>query len=295
MEPIVTENQFQEDIDIWDLKIQSKSSLLNFNLKEVWRYRYLIILFVKRDFVAKYKQTVLGPIWHFIQPILTTIVSFLLFNVVANIPTDGTNRVLFQMSGIIIWNYFSSSLINCSNVFVSNANIFGKVYFPRLVMPLSIIISNIVQFGIQLFLLIIVMLLFVLFKGEHQYVGIAWLMVPVYVSIMAFMGLGLGIIFSSMTTKYRDLAVLLTFGIQLLMYATAVNYPLSFVAEKSPRLYEIIKLNPIATLVDGFRNAVLKGQVNFEGLLYPVIFMFVAVLLGTILFNKVEKTFMDTV
>ena len=279
----------------WDLEIKPKSSLLNLNVKEIWKYRDLMVLFVKRDFVSKYKHTVLGPIWHFIQPILTTIVSFLLFNVVANIPTDGVNKILFQMTGIIIWSYFSVSLINCSNVFISNASIFGKVYFPRMVMPISIVISNIVQFGIQFLLLIFTMLFFVLFKGEHVYFGWAWLMMPIYVFLMAMLGLGLGIIFSSLTTKYRDLAVLLNFGIQLLMYATAVNYPLSFIAQKSPKLYNVIQYNPIAVLVEGFRNTLLKGEVNFYPLIYPIIFMMISLFIGMIFFNKVEKTFMDTV
>lgn len=281
--------------DVWDLQIRSKTSYFNFNLKEVWRYRYLVLLFVKRDFIARYKQTVLGPVWHFIQPALTTLVSFMLFNVIANIPTDGVNRILFQMSGIIIWNYFSNSLSGCSNVFITNASIFGKVYFPRLVMPLAIILSNVIQFVTQFLLLLTSMVFLVLFKGEHVHFGWSWLMVPVYVSIMAMLGLGLGIIFSSLTTKYRDLSVLLTFGIQLLMYATAVNYPLSFVQAKSPALYSIIKWNPLATLVDGFRNAILKGQVDISSLAYPVAFMLVSLFFGIVLFNKVEKTFMDTV
>ena len=199
------------------------------------------------------------------------------------------------MSGIILWNYFSTTLTSCSNVFVSNASIFGKVYFPRLVMPLSIIVSNIVQFGIQLLLLICTMLLLIIFKGEYSYFGWAWLMIPVYIFIMAFIGLGLGIVFSSLTTKYRDLSVLLGFGIQLLMYATAVNYPLSFVAQKSPSLYAIMKYNPLAALVDGFRICVLKGTVNFHSLIYPILFMFISIFIGMIFFNKVEKTFMDTV
>jgi lipopolysaccharide transport system permease protein len=281
-------------IEHWDLEIKPHTSLLDLNLKEVWRYKDLIMLFVKRDFASKYKQTVLGPVWHFVQPMLTTLVSFMLFNVVANIPTDGVNRILFQMTGIIIWNYFAASLTNCSNVFVTNASIFGKVYFPRLVMPLSIIISNIVQFAIQFLLLLFTMAL-LLVKGEHVYFGWAWLMIPVYVFIMALIGLGLGIIFSSVTTKYRDLSVLLAFGIQLLMFATAVNYPLSYVAQKSHKLYNIIKFNPIASLVEGFRNAVLKGEVNYHSLIYPVVFTIVSLFVGMILFNKVEKTFMDTV
>ena len=278
----------------WDLELKPKTSLLDLNLKEVLRYKDLIMLFVKRDFVSKYKQTVLGPVWHFIQPLLTTLVSFMLFNVVANIPTDGVNSILFQMSGIIIWNYFSTALTNCSNVFVTNASIFGKVYFPRLVMPISIVISNIVQFGIQLLLLIFTMIVFAI-KGQHPYFGWAWLMIPIYVFIMATIGLGLGIIFSSLTTKYRDLSVLLTFGIQLLMFATAVNYPLSFVAKKSHKLYAIIKFNPIASLVDGFRNATLKGRVDFYALAYPLLFMIICLFVGIVMFNKVEKTFMDTV
>lgn len=289
LESIIDKNEH------WDLEIKPKSNLFDLNLKEVWKYRDLMLLFVKRDFVSKYKQTVLGPFWHFIQPILTTLISFMLFNVVANIPTDGVNRVLFQMTGIIIWNYFASCLTNCSSVFVSNAGIFGKVYFPRLVMPLSIIISNIVQFGIQLLLLICTMILFVVLKGEHIYFGWAWFMIPIYIFMMALVGLGLGIIFSSMTTKYRDLAVLLAFGIQLLMFATAVNYPLSFIASKSPKLYNIIKLNPIALLVEGFRNAVLKGNVDFHSLIYPFFFSIISLFIGMIMFNKVDKTFMDTV
>lgn len=289
MEQVINKNEH------WDLELKPKTSLLDLNLKEVWKYKDLLVLFVKRDFVARYKQTVLGPVWHFIQPILTTLMSFMLFNVIASIPTDGVNKILFQMTGIIIWNYFSSCLTNCSNVFISNAGIFGKVYFPRLIMPLSIIVSNIVQFGIQLLLLICTMTILVIFKGEHVYVGWAWLMIPVYIVIMAFTGLGLGIIFSSLTTKYRDLSVLLGFGVQLLMYATAVNYPLSFVAKKSHRLYNIIRFNPIASLVEGFRNAVLKGNIDFGSLLYPICFMIIVLLGGILLFNKVEKSFMDTV
>ncbi len=269
-----------EDNKQWDLILKPTAVLFDLRLKEVWKYKDLLVLFVKRDFIAKYKQTVLGPVWHFVQPILTTLVSFMLFNVVANIPTDGVNRVLFQMSGIIIWNYFSSSLTNCSNVFVSNASIFGKVYFPRLVIPLSIIISNIVQFGIQLLLLVVTMSLFFIFKGEHVYFGWAWLMIPVYICIMALTGLGLGIIFSSLTTKYRDLSVLLAFGVQLLMYASAVNYPLSYIVQKSPKLYAIIKLNPVASLVEGFRDAVLKGSVDFNSLVYPCAFMLISLFIG---------------
>lgn len=278
----------------WTQVISSKVGMFDFNLKEVWQYRDLLVLFVRRDFVAKYKQTILGPVWHFIQPLLTTMVSFLLFNMVANIPTNGINPILFQMSGIIIWSYFSTCITSCSTVFVSNASIFGKVYFPRLIMPLSIVTSSIIQLGIQ-FLLLLSTILYFGIKGEPQYFGITWAMIPIYIIIMAGLGLGLGIIISSVTTKYRDMSVLLTFGVQLLMYASAVNYPLSILAEKKPSLYNILKWNPLAALVDGFRNAVLGADISFSALIYPTVFMLVSLFLGIIMFNKVEKSFMDTV
>lgn len=278
----------------WTQVISSKVGMFDFNLKEVWQYRDLLVLFVRRDFVAKYKQTILGPVWHFIQPLLTTMVSFLLFNMVANIPTNGINPILFQMSGIIIWSYFSTCITSCSTVFVSNASIFGKVYFPRLIMPLSIVTSSIIQLGIQ-FLLLLSTILYFGIKGEPQYFGITWAMIPIYIIIMAGLGLGLGIIISSVTTKYRDMSVLLTFGVQLLMYASAVNYPLSILAEKKPSLYNILKWNPLAALVDGFRNAVLGAEISFSALIYPTVFMLVSLFLGIIMFNKVEKSFMDTV
>ena len=278
----------------WTQVISSEVGMFDFNFKEVWNYRDLLLLFVRRDFVAKYKQTVLGPVWHFIQPLLTTLVSFLLFNLVANIPTNGINPILFQMSGIIIWSYFSSCITSCSTVFIANAGIFGKVYFPRLVMPLSIVMSNIVQFAIQ-FLLLLSTLAYFYIKGEPQYFGVTWLMIPIYVALMAGIGLGTGIIISSVTTKYRDMTVLLTFGVQLLMYASAVNYPMSIIAEKKPDLYAILKWNPLASLVDGFRNAILGGNISLYDLIYPTIFMIVSLFLGIMMFNKVEKSFMDTV
>ncbi len=291
----ITDHQKQnEGAGQWTSEISSETGLFSFNLKEVWQYRDLLVLFVRRDFVAKYKQTVLGPVWHFIQPILTTAISVLLFNTVANIGTNDLNPVLFQMSGIVIWAYFSSCITSCSTVFVTNAAIFGKVYFPRLIMPLSIIASNIVQFGIQ-FLLLICTILFFLAKGDSQHFGISWLLVPVYVVLMAGIGLGLGIIISSLTTKYRDMTVLLTFGVQLMMYASAVNYPMSEIAKKKPGLYAILQWNPLAALVDGFRNAVLGGPVSLQALWYPFAFMIVSLFLGIFMFNKVEKSFMDTV
>ena len=278
----------------WTKVIQPSVNIFDFKLKEVWQYRDLLLLFVKRDFVALYKQTILGPAWHFIQPALTTAVSLLLFNVIAGISTNGMNPVLFQMSGIIIWNYFSTCLMACSTVFTKNSNIFGKVYFPRLIMPLSIVFSNIIQFVIQ-FSLLLLTIVFFYFRDKTGYFGFAWFMIPVYVIIMAGIGLGLGIIISSITTKYRDLAVFLTFGIQLLMYASAVNYPLSTLSTKNPKLFAVLRWNPLSSIIEGFRNSILIGKVDFKILIYPIIFMLFSLFGGIILFNKVERTFMDTV
>ena len=211
----------------WDLVIQPKAALLDLNLKEVWRYRDLLWLFVKRDFSAQYKQTILGPLWHFIQPIFTTLVFLLVFGSIANIPTDGIQPILFYMSGITIWNYFSACLTATSGTFVANAGIFGKVYFPRLVIPLSTVLSNIIKFGIQFLLLLAVMVWYGI-KNNHFYFGASWLLIPVLVAMMAGLGLGLGIIISSLTTKYRDFTILIGFAVQLLMYATPIAYPMSF-------------------------------------------------------------------
>jgi lipopolysaccharide transport system permease protein len=278
----------------WTEEIKPTNSLLDLKLKEVWRYRDLLVLFVKRDFIAKYKQTIMGPLWHFIQPILSTMISVLLFNVVAKISTNGYNPVLFQMSGIILWNYFSTSLVACSSVFTANASIFGKVYFPRLIMPLSIILSTIIQFLIQFILLILVMSYYS-FKGYPLTINVYWFLIPLYIFIMAGIGLGVGIIISSLTTKYRDLAILLTFGVQLLMYASAVNYPLSVLENNNVQLYTILKWNPLAAVIDGFRNILLGGHVQLHELLYPIVFMVLVLLGGIVYFNKVERSFMDTV
>ncbi len=278
----------------WTKVIKPSSDLFDLKLKELWRYRDLLFLFVKRDFVAFYKQTILGPLWHFIQPALNTLVSILLFNVIAKIPTNGINPVLFQLSGIILWNYFSVCFTSCSNVFIKNANIFGKVYFPRLIMPLSIVLSNLVQFAIQ-FLLLLIAILYFLVKDHTFFISWSWLLIPIYLLLMAGISLGLGIIISSLTTQYRDLAILITFGVQLLMYASAVNYPLSILLTKNNFLYHIIKWNPLALLIDGFRNCILKGIVDLNLLTYPLLFMLISLLGGILLFNRVEKTFMDTV
>ena len=278
----------------WTEEITPKASLFEIRLGEVWKYRDLLMLFVKRDFVATYKQTILGPVWHFIQPLLTTVMFLIVFGVVAKIPTGGIQAIPFYMSGIAIWNYFSACLTGTSSTFVGNAAIFGKVYFPRLVMPLSVIISNIVKFGIQFLLLLVVLAYYGITKG-HFYFGASWLLIPVLVIIMAGLGLGFGIIISSLTTKYRDFTVLIGFGIQLLMYATPIVYPASYIRSVTKHGY-LIDYNPLTPVVEGFRYAVF-GTADFHmaSLGYSCIWMVAVLLLGVLFFNKTEKSFMDTV
>jgi lipopolysaccharide transport system permease protein len=282
-----------ENEEQWDLIIRPKNRLLDLKLKEVWQYRDLLWLFVRRDFVASYKQTILGPLWHFIQPIFTTIMFLLVFGKIANIPTDGIHPILFYMSGIAIWNYFSACLSSTSNTFLANAGIFGKVYFPRLVTPLSTVISNLVKFGIQ-FLLLAAVIVFYAFKGVPFHFSFSLLMIPVLVLMMAAMGLGLGIIISSLTTKYRDLNILIGFAVQLLMYATPIAYPLSFL--KHNKYAAWIEWNPLTPIVEAFRYALFQqGSFNAESLLYSGCVIVVVLFLGLLIFSKVERTFMDTV
>lgn len=277
----------------WDQIIQPQGKLLDLNLKEVWRYRDLLWLFVKRDFVAQYKQTILGPLWHFIQPIFTTLMFLFIFGKIANIPTDGIAAIPFYMSGIAIWNYFSACLTATSSTFVANAGIFGKVYFPRLVIPLSTVLSNMVKFGIQ-FLLLLAVMIFYGFKTGHFHFGFSWLLIPVLVLMMAGMGLGLGIIISSLTTKYRDFTVLIGFAIQLLMYATPVAYPLSFLIDKPYAAW--VAWNPLSPIVESFRYALFgTGTLDVTGLIYSGGFIIIVLFLGMLIFSKVERTFMDTV
>jgi lipopolysaccharide transport system permease protein len=278
----------------WDVVIEPRPHLLQLNLKELWRYRDLLWLFVRRDFVAQYKQTVLGPVWHLIQPLFTTLMYLLIFTNIANISTDGIEPpILFYMSGITIWNYFSNCLTSTSNTFVTNAGIFGKVYFPRLVLPLSIVISNIVRFGIQ-FLLLLAFMVFYAFKGHPIQINVFWLALPVLVIVMAGIGLGLGIIISSLTTKYRDFVVLLSFVVQLAMYATPIVYPLSFLQNSLYR--RVIEMNPLTSIVECFRYILFgRGTFTTASLAYSGAFMLAVLFIGVIIFNKVEKTFMDTV
>lgn len=281
------------DSEQWDLVIEPKAHLFDLKLKEVWHYRDLLWLFVKRDFSAQYKQTILGPLWHFIQPIFTSLVFLLVFGRIAGIPTDGIRPVLFYMSGITIWNYFSACLTATSNTFVANAGIFGKVYFPRLVIPLSTVLSNIIKFGIQ-FLLLLGAMVWYGIKDQHFHFGTSWLLIPLLVLMMAGLGLGLGIIISSLTTKYRDFTVLIGFAVQLLMYATPVAYPLSFLKSKSFAAW--IAWNPLSPIVEAFRHALFgTGVVNTASLLYSSGFIVVVLFIGLLIFSRVERTFMDTV
>lgn len=276
----------------WDLEIKPQDNLFNLHLKEVWAYRDLLLLLVRRDFVSFYKQTILGPLWFFIQPILTTIMFTFVFGKLAGLSTDNVPPILFYLAGITAWNYFADCLTKTSTVFKDNANIFGKVYFPRLIMPLSIVVSNLVRFGVQ-FLLFLIVLTYYAVKGSHFNLTWAISLFPIVVVLMATLGLGAGMIISAATTKYRDLAFLITFGIQLLMYATTVIYPLSSISSKYKWLVE---LNPMTSLIETFRYGFLgRGGFTWLSLAYSSVVTIVLLIAGVIIFNKVEKSFVDTV
>ncbi|MGK7393403.1 MAG: ABC transporter permease [Candidatus Cyclobacteriaceae bacterium M3_2C_046] len=279
--------------DTWDLEIKPQSHLLDINFKDIWRYRDLLRMFVKRDVITVYKQTILGPIWFIVQPILTTAIYILVFGRIANISSDGIPRVLFYLAGITIWNYFSESFNQTSKTFKENANIFGKVYFPRLIMPLSKVTSGLIKFAIQLGFFLVIFLIFLL--SGNQAIQPNWyiLSLPILVLLMAGLGLGFGIIFTSLTAKYRDLTFLIQFGVQLLMYATPVIYPVSTIPEKYKTL---IMLNPMSSIVEGFKFSFLgAGFFSWGWLGYSAAFMLLTLFLGIIIFNKTEKNFMDTV
>lgn len=276
----------------WDLVIEPQNSLFELHLKDVWRYRDLLWLLVKRDFVSFYKQTILGPLWFFIQPLFTTIIFTFIFGNLAGLSTDGLPQPLFYMAGITAWNYFADCLTKTSTVFRDNANIFGKVYFPRLIMPLSIVVSNLVRFGVQM-LLFFMMIGYYAYTGANFHLTTAVLLFPVLVLMMALLGLGLGLIITAMTTKYRDLAFLITFGVQLMMYATTVIYPLS----AAPAKYKwLIELNPMTGIIEAFRCGFLgEGVLTMSLLGYSVAVTLISLIIGVVIFNKTEKTFVDTV
>jgi len=276
----------------WDLVIEGSTSLFDINFKDLWRYRDLLYLFVKRDFISFYKQTILGPLWFFLQPLFTTIIFTFIFGKLAGISTDGLPQPLFYLAGITAWNYFADCLTKTSTVFKDNAQIFGKVYFPRLILPLSLVVSNLVRFGVQ-------MLLFFGMMSYYVVVGTTfapnWVIIifPILVLLMAMLGLGLGLIITALTTKYRDLAFLITFGVQLLMYTTTVIYPLSAAPE---RFKKIIEMNPMTGILEALRYSFLgKGDFSVWSLSYSGIITIIILFFGILIFNKTEKSFVDTV
>jgi len=290
--PTYQPSAISHELNSWDLIIQPRRGLFDLHLRDLWRYRDLVLLFVRRDFVAVYKQTILGPLWYLIQPLLTTITFTVIFGNIAQLPTDGLPQFLFYMSGTVIWTYFADCLTKTSNTFVNNAQLFGKVYFPRLAVPVSILISNLITFAIQFTFFLAFMGFFAL-SGANLRPNWWILISPLLVFMMAGLGLGFGIIISSLTTKYRDLRFLVTFGVSLLMYATPVIYPASTIPE---RFQWIIYANPMTSIVEAFRYAFLgAGSFDPMGLLYSFGFMVVVVIIGTVIFNRVEATFMDTV
>ncbi len=283
----------------WLYTISSKKKLIDFNFKEIWRYRDLLVLFVKRDIITVYKQTVLGPLWYLIQPLFTSLIFTLIFNNLANIPTgNGVPNFLFNLAGVTLWNYFKECLVGTSDTFKKNENIFGKVYFPRVIMPMSVVFSNLLKFGIQLLIFIAFYIYYMWFSHKDYSLTVQpnILIFPVLVIFMALLGLGFGMIISSMTTKYRDLSFLVQFGVQLLMYGSAVMYPMSYFKIKLPDYYWLIEWNPIAVLVEAFRTIVLGlGDLDYNKLIYAAIISIVTFLVGLIIFNKTEKSFIDTI
>lgn len=285
--------------DNWLYTISPKQKLIDLNFKEIWRYKDLLFLFVKRDVVTLYKQTILGPLWYFIQPLFTSIIFTLIFNNLASIPSgDGIPAFLFNLAGITSWNYFKDCLTGTSDTFKKNQNIFGKVYFPRVIMPMSVVVSNLIKFGIQLLVFVFFYLYFVFFtdNASNAIPQTAIVFLPVLILIMGILGLGFGMIISSMTTKYRDLTFLVTFGVQLLMYASAVMYPLSFFKEKLPKLSWIVEYNPLTTIIEAFRYMTLGvGDFSIKTMLYAIVVSIVVFLVGLVIFNKTEKSFIDTI
>ena len=277
---------------MWTEEIKAESSLFAINFREIWHYRDLLFMLVKRDFITFYKQTILGPLWFIVQPLLTTLIFVILFGNIAKLSTDGIPQLAFYLAGITIWNYFSESLTKTSSVFTANASIFGKVYFPRLIMPLSIVASSLLKFAVQ-FALFILVVLYYTFVAQSIQPNLWILFTPVLILLMALFALGVGMIFSSLTTKYKDLTFLLAFGIQLFMYITPVVYPSSALPEK----FQILaKINPLSSIFECFRYAYLgTGTFTIVDLLISTLVIVFLFFTGVLVFNKVEKSFMDTV
>ncbi len=278
----------------WTTEIKPKTGLLNIDFKEIWQYRDLWALFVKRDIITQYKQTVLGPLWYLVQPIMTTVMYMVVFGGIANIPTDGLPQPLFYLAGISFWQYFADCLTKTSNTFVTNAGIFGKVYFPRLITPLSTVTSNLVRFIIQFGLFLAVYFYYLIFTDVPIHTNWYALLIPVLVLMLAGLALGFGILFSAMTTKYRDLQLLLSFFVSLWMYATPVIYPLSTITNDKLRM--VMALNPLTGIVEAFKYGMLgAGDFSWTMLGYSFAFMVALLALGIIVFNRVQRSFMDTV
>ena len=280
----------------WLYEITPKNNLLELNFKEIWRYRDLLMLFVKRDVITLYKQTILGPLWYIIQPLFTSVIFTLVFNNIASIPTNGVPPFLFNLVGITAWNYFKDCLVNTSDTFKKNEAIFGKVYFPRVIMPMSIVVSNLLKFGIQLVIFFCFYSYFV-FTGLEVILTYQLLYLPLIIISMGLLGLGLGMIISSMVTKYRDLTFLIAFGVQLLMYLSAVMYPVQIAIDKLPKqLSWVIEYNPMTKIIEAFRNIILGlDEVSLAHIVYTLIISFMLFLIGLLVFNRAEKTFIDTV
>jgi len=276
----------------WDVILTSNKSFFDLQLNQIWLYRDLLMLFVKRDIISFYKQTIFGPLWYFIQPIFTTVIFTFVFGSLANLPTDGIPQPLFYLLGITAWNYFADCLVKTSTTFRDNAGIFGKVYFPRVITPLSITLSNLLRFGIQM-LLFVGMLIYYVYNGYEIQTTWQILLFPFFVIFMAMQGLGFGMLITAMTTKYRDLAHLVTFGVQLMMYTTTVVYPLSSLSGK---LYFIVSLNPMTFIIEGIKACILgTGQITLSSFFYSFSTSFIIFLVGLLTFNKVEKSFVDTI
>lgn len=277
----------------WDNVIKPKEKWYHINLKEIWDYRDLIMIFVRRDIVSIYKQTVFGPLWLFLGPLFTVVVYTFVFNGIVEVPTDKVDAPLFYLAGTTLWGYFQSCLTATSSTFITNANIFGKVYFPRLVSPISIVLSNLLKFGIHMCMFMCFYIYYLNYSEFDIGPTKALFLFPILVLMMGGIALGLGVIVSSMTTKYRDLSYFISFGVTLLMYATPVIYPVSAI----PPLYQpFLRYNPIAPIIEAFRYGFTgRGTFSIEGLLYSFGFMVVVIIIGIVLFGKTEKTFMDTV
>lgn len=288
----MNKNNEKDREPLWTKIIQPKKKWFSFNFWELWYYRDLVQILIRRNFLSIYKQTILGPLWYLIQPLMSTLVFTIIFGKIARLPTDGIPQVLFYMAGIVTWNYFAGCLNTTATTFVSNAGIFGKVYFPRLTVPISTVTTNLLQFAIQFFLFLLV-LFFFYFQGVPIEINLWIFFIPVLVIQMACLGLGVGIIVSSLTTKYRDLGFLITFAVQLWMYVSPVVYPFSMVPSKWKW---ILALNPMTTIIETFRYAFLgSGFIGLNYLFLSIAITFIVLFLGILLFNRIEKSFMDTV